>query len=158
MFPIKYIFALVTLSVVGAIAETHSVVFVNKCGRGTPMLIQGSQMLSTGAEFTSNGPLTNAIAYLQGGNCGFAGEGCTVVQTTLKNPTSPGDGSLTAISLILPNSFSVATGFGYFNGCDGAGADCTNAECRLPFLNPNITTLQVPCQSNNVNLAITFCD
>lgn len=34
--------------------------------------------------------------------CGANGEGCTMVETTLVNPTSPGSGSSTDITLISP--------------------------------------------------------
>ncbi|KAI5116219.1 hypothetical protein M0805_006770 [Coniferiporia weirii] len=148
----------VLLAVIGAQAETHEVTFTNKCKSGTPMLIQGPNVLSTGGTFVSNGPLISAIAYLQTGSCGFNGEGCTLIETTLRNPTSPGSGSSTDISLIPPHAFSVTSGFGYFGGCDGAGADCTNPNCPTAFFNPSQTDRQVPCQVDNVNLAITFCD
>ncbi|KAI5115141.1 hypothetical protein M0805_008175 [Coniferiporia weirii] len=148
----------VLLAVIGARAESHEVVFTNKCGYGTPMLIQGPNVLSTGQSVTINGPLISAIAYLQTGSCGFNGEGCTLIETTLQNPTSPGSGSSTDISLIPPHAFSVASGFGYFSGCDGAGADCTYAGCPTAFYEPDDTTVQVACQVDNVNLAISFCD
>ncbi|EJC99078.1 glycopeptide [Fomitiporia mediterranea MF3/22] len=147
----------VLLAVVGARAESHTVHFTNNCGFGTPTLIQGPNVLSTGGDFTINGPLIGAIAYLQTGACGFNGENCVIVETTLKNPTTPGSGSSTDISLIPPHTFSVTTGFGYFNGCDGAGTDCTNENC-FAFHQPSDTFTQIPCQENNVNLAITFCD
>ncbi|KAF8823312.1 hypothetical protein HHX47_DHR10000060 [Lentinula edodes] len=137
--------------------ETHTVVFTNLCGTGVPTLKVNGATLSTGGSFTSNGPLISAIAYLDVG-CGADGEGCTMVETTLVNPTSPGSGSSTDITLIPPHSFSVTTGFGYFNGCDGAGADCTDANCPTAFHVSTDTGVQVACQVNNVNLAITFCD
>ena len=91
-----------------------------------------------------------------------------IVETTLQNPTSPGSGSSTDISLIAPHSFSVATGkltslvggltltrlitgFGYYNGCDGAGADCTDANCPTAFHVPTDTQVQVACQVDNVS-------
>ncbi|KAH9485788.1 hypothetical protein JR316_0002703 [Psilocybe cubensis] len=157
MFSFKAVPVLLAMLVAGAHAESHTVHFTNRCGHGTPTLIQGGRVLSTGGDFTSNGPLVAAIAYLQTGNCGFNGEGCTLVETTLINPTSPGSGSSTDISLIPPHSFSVTSGFGYFNGCDGAGANCASANCNTAFHNPNDNQVQVACQSNNVNLAITFC-
>ncbi|KAF9047790.1 glycopeptide [Panaeolus papilionaceus] len=157
MFSFKAISAALVLAVIGAHAETHTVHFDNRCGRGTPTLIQGGRVLSTGGDFTINGPLTAAIAYLQTGNCGFNGDGCTLLETTLINPTSPGSGSSTDISLISPHTFSVPTGFGYYNGCNGAGADCTSANCPTAFHKPDDTHVQVACQANNVNLAITFC-
>ena len=46
------------------------------------------------------------------GSCGDNGEGCTLIETTLVNPTSPGSGSSTDISLIPPLAFSVTSGFG----------------------------------------------
>ncbi|TDL18830.1 glycopeptide [Rickenella mellea] len=141
-------------TVVAVIAETHTVHFQNKCGFGTPTLVFGGQIVSTGADFTANGPITG-IAYLQTGSCGFNGENCTTVEITLKNSNSPGDASSTDINKVPPHAFSVTTGFGYFNGCDGAGADCTSAFC-LPPLTPGGPT-NVECQTNNVNLAVVFC-
>ncbi|KAJ7605191.1 glycopeptide [Roridomyces roridus] len=137
--------------------ESHTVTFVNKCGKGMPRLIQGSSTLSTGAAHTVNGPLIGAIAYLQTGSCGFNGESCTMVETTLKNPTTPGSGSSTDITLIAPHKFSVTTGFKYTNGCS-TGADCTSASCKTAFHVSTDTQVQVACQANNVNLEITFCD
>ncbi|GJE97620.1 glycopeptide [Phanerochaete sordida] len=141
----------------GAYAETHLVTFVNQCGHGTPLLKANGKTLSTGQTVTFNGPLISAIAFLQTGSCGDNGEGCTLIETTLRNPTSPGSGSSTDISLIPPHSFSVTSGFGYFNGCDGAGADCTSGSCTTAFHKSTDTGVQVACQTNNVNLAITFC-
>ncbi|KAF8883279.1 hypothetical protein BD779DRAFT_1540448 [Infundibulicybe gibba] len=149
--------AVIVIGGLGAQAETHTVRFDNRCGRGTPQLIQGPNVLSTGADFTSNGPLISAIAYLQTGSCLFNGEGCTTVETTLKNPTSPGGGSSTDITLIPTHAFSVTTGFGYFNGCDGQGANCDNPQCPTAFFKPDDTHVQVACQTDNVNLVITFC-
>ncbi|KAJ3936672.1 MAG: glycopeptide [Lentinula lateritia] len=143
--------------VAGAQAETHTVSFTNLCGRGVPTLKANGVTLSTGGAYTSNGPLEAAIAYLDVG-CGANGEGCTMVETTLVNPTSPGSGSSTDITLISPHTFSVTTGFGYYNGCDGAGADCTSASCPTAFHVSTDTGVQVACQSDNVDLAITFCD
>ncbi|KAJ3831460.1 glycopeptide [Lentinula raphanica] len=133
-------FAALIVFVVGVQAETHTVVFVNRCGRGTPRLKRNGVTLSTGGPYTSNG-------------CGADGEGCTMVETTLVNPTTPGSGSSTDITLIPPHEFSVTTGFGYYNGCDG-----TNPSCPLAFRKPSDTFAQVACQADNVNLAITFCD
>jgi hypothetical protein len=76
-------------------------------------------VLSTGGPFTATRPLRGAIAYLQTGkrlrrslfyldhnlstgSCGFNGEGCTLVETTLLNATTDGSGSSTDISLIPP--------------------------------------------------------
>ncbi|KAJ3494252.1 hypothetical protein NLJ89_g10849 [Agrocybe chaxingu] len=157
----SFTIALVTVlaSSMGVQAERHTVHFDNRCGRGTPRLIQGSNVLSTGGDYTINGPLRGAIAYLQTGSCGFNGEGCTLIETTLINPTPgrPGSGSSTDISLIPPLRFSVTSGFGYYNGCDGAGANCNNANCPTAFKVPSDTHVQVACQQNDVNLAITFC-
>ncbi|KAK7687770.1 hypothetical protein QCA50_008989 [Cerrena zonata] len=142
-----------TLSLLAAVhvyAETHTIVFENHRGFGTPILkLPNGPTLSTGAAFTINGPLIGAIAFLQTGSCGTNGEGCTVIEITLKNPSSPGTGSTVVID---PTQFSVTTGFGYFNGCDGIGQDCTNPNCPSP-LPPNGL-----CPTNDVNLAIVFCD
>ncbi|THH09790.1 hypothetical protein EW145_g1752 [Phellinidium pouzarii] len=155
----------VLLAVIGAHAETHETIVHTAVG--SPMLIQGQNVLSTGGTYVSNGPLISAIAYLQTGGCGFNGEGCTLIETTLVNPTTPGSGSSTDISLIPPltqhfmvysHSFSVTSGFGYFPECAPAGADCTNADCTTAFHQPGDTGVQVACQADNVNLAITFCD
>ncbi|KAF9523719.1 Glp-like protein [Crepidotus variabilis] len=140
-------------------AERHVVHFDNRCGFGIPTLIQGGNVLSTGGDYVSNGPLRSAIAYLQTGSCGFNGDGCTLVETTLVNPTCAGCGSSTDVSLIPPHKFSVTSGFGYYNGCDGVGADCTSASCppTSAFHKTDDYGAQRACQTNDVNLAITFC-
>ncbi|TDL18836.1 Glp-like protein [Rickenella mellea] len=147
-------------TVVAVKAETHTIHFVNRCGFGTPTLIVGGRVASTGDDFTcSTGGILGGIAYLQTGACGFNGEGCTMVETTLINPVNgPGSGSSTDITLIPPHSFSVTTGFGYYNGCNGAGADCTNANCGTAKHKSSDSFVQVACQDNNVNLVVTFCD
>lgn len=144
-----------SLAMVRVNAESHTVTFDNKCGTGTPYLrAQNGDVLSTGAAYTIDGPLIGAIAYLQTGNCGNNGEGCTLVETTLEN-----DQSSTDISLIPPHAFSVTTGFGYYNGCDVSGCDCTSADCtECAFFNPDDTYVQVPCTVANCDLVITFCD
>jgi len=141
-----------TLGVSIAVAETHTVNLVNNCGHGTPTLIQGGRVLSTGQTVTINGPLLGAIAYLQTGSCGFNGEGCTLIETSLN-----GGYSSTDISLIAPHSFSVTSGFGYWGGCDNTGADCSSPGCNTAFHVPSDTYVQVGCSAANVNLAITFC-
>ncbi|KAF9473063.1 glycopeptide [Pholiota conissans] len=156
MFSLKTIAFTLMAVVIGAHAESHTVTFDNRCGRGTPMLIQGPNVLSTGQPFTSNGPLISAIAYLQTGPCLFNGEGCTLVETTLVNPTSPGSGSSSDISLIPPHAFNVAAGFTYNNGCSGH-TDCTDANCPTAFHKPDDTQVQVACQANNAGLTIIFC-
>ena len=78
----------------GVYAETHTITFDNRCGKGTvrltcchlfpyiltqspqPMLKQNFQTLSTGGAYTHSGPFTAAIAYLDTGNCGASGENC----------------------------------------------------------------------------------
>lgn len=138
-------------------AETHIVRFDNRCGRGSPRLIQTGNVLSSGEDFISAGPLSSAIAYLQTGDCNLNGEGCTLVETTLNNPTCPGCGSSTDISLIPPHAYSVPVTFSYFGGCDGQGATCSSATCNTAFFVPDDNQVQVACQENNVNLLITFC-
>ncbi|CAE6358572.1 unnamed protein product [Rhizoctonia solani] len=140
-------------------AERHVVHFDNRCGRGTPTLIQGGRVLSTGGDYVSNGPLVAAIAYLQTGQCGFNGENCSMLETTLKNPTCAGCGSSTDVSLIPPHKFHVTTGFGYYGGCDGVGNNCKSASCcpSGAFCKTDDYQSQRQCQANDVNLAITFC-
>jgi len=140
-------------------AESHTIHFTNNCGFGTPTLVQNGVILSTGGDFVSNGPFSSADAYLQTGSCGLNGEGCTLIETTLINPTSPGTGSLSDISLIPPHTFSVASGFEYFGAplCNGVGADCTNVNCDTAFRFP-VEDRAIACQADNVNLNITFCD
>ncbi|KAK7687741.1 hypothetical protein QCA50_008959 [Cerrena zonata] len=147
-----------SLAVAQITSETHTIVFDNRCGFGTPILkAQNGATLSTGGQFTVLGPLIGITAFLQTGSCGGNGEGCTMVATTLQNPPSPSLVSTTSIWLIQPHAFSVTSGFGYFNGCDGLGADCTNANCPTAFHSPGDTQVEVNCAANNVNLAITFC-
>ncbi|EIM83159.1 uncharacterized protein STEHIDRAFT_141346 [Stereum hirsutum FP-91666 SS1] len=141
---------------VGVRAETHTINFVNNCGFGTPTLVsQSGQILSTGGTYTAGGAIVGAIAYLQTGGCGLNGDYCTTVETTLKNGVGA---SSTDITLIPDHAFSVTTGFGYYNGCDGAGADCTYSGCPTAFHVSTDTFVQVGCSTDNVDLAITFCD
>ncbi|KAI0630211.1 hypothetical protein C8Q77DRAFT_1075570 [Trametes polyzona] len=138
-------------------AEQHTIRFENKCGKGTPQLIQGGKVLSTGKDYTHSGPFVAGIAYLQTGECGFNGEKCSLLEMTLVNPTAPGAGSSTDISLIEPHAFNVETSFSYFGGCDGQGATCSSGKCKTAFFQPNDNQVQVQCENNNVNLLITFC-
>ncbi|KAI0745713.1 hypothetical protein C8Q76DRAFT_639600 [Earliella scabrosa] len=138
-------------------AEKHIIRFENKCGKGTPQLIQGGKVLSTGEDYVSNGPFSAGIAYLQTGECLFNGEHCSLLEMTLVNPTQPGAGSSTDISLITPHAFNVPTSFSYFGGCDGLGTTCDHATCNTAFFVPDDNQVQVQCQDNNVNLLITFC-
>ncbi|KAI0675142.1 hypothetical protein C8Q78DRAFT_1066981 [Trametes maxima] len=138
-------------------AEQHTIRFENKCGKGTPQLIQGGKVLSTGQDYTSNGPFSAGIAYLQTGGCGFNGENCSLLEMTLVNPTAPGAGSSTDISLINPHAFNVVTSFSYFGGCDGQGATCADNNCKTAFFVPDDNQVQVQCETENVNLLITFC-
>ncbi|KAF8157334.1 hypothetical protein K438DRAFT_1910077 [Mycena galopus ATCC 62051] len=141
-----------------ALAESHTVTFANNCGYGTPTLIgEGGVVLSTGGAYTIDAPLYGAIAYLQTGACGFNGENCLMVETTLVNPTTEGSGSSTDLTLIPPHAFSVTTGFGYVGACSPAGADCTNADCDTAFHVSTDTGVQVACQQDNADLVITFC-
>ncbi|VDC03308.1 unnamed protein product [Peniophora sp. CBMAI 1063] len=149
--------ALAASAVSSVYAETHVVTFDNRCGQGTPMLKANGQTLSTGGAYSSNGPLTAAIAYLQTGVCGDNGENCLTIETTLVNPTTPGSGSSTDLTLIPPHAFQITSGFAYYGGCDGAGADCTSGSCSTAFFQPDDTQVQVACQADNVNLVITFC-
>lgn len=114
-------------------------------------------MISTGQPYTSNGPFSAGIAYLQTGSCLFNGEGCSLLEMTLGNPTCAGCGSSSDISLIPPHAFNVPVAFSYSNGCDGQGAACNTPGCSTAFYVPDDTTVQVACQTDNVNLVITFC-
>ncbi|KAF7351754.1 Glycopeptide [Mycena sanguinolenta] len=157
--------AMIVVAAGKALAESHTVTFENNCGFGTPTLIrqgsvivgQGDVILSTGDPYTSDGPLTGAIAYLQTGSCGLNGENCTTVETTLVNPTSPGTGSISDITLVPPHAFSVPTGFGYLGACSGAGADCTSANCDTAFRFPTDHSEAVACEADDADLVILFC-
>jgi len=150
--------AVSTAYIATAYAESHTVTLTNKCDQGTPLLkaLAGGQTLSTGESYETNGPLMAAIAYLDTGSCGPNGENCTLVELTLVNPISPGTGSTADISLIPPHTFSVASGFEFFGGCDGVGVDCPEPGCPGAFRSPTDGIVTV-CQADNVNLAVTFC-
>ena len=75
-------------------------------------LLISSQLPADGLVITAIGVRYHTDASPQSGSCGLNGEGCTLIETTLKNPTSPGAGSSTDISLIPPHTFSVTSGFG----------------------------------------------
>ncbi|KAF9024804.1 hypothetical protein BDZ89DRAFT_1017249 [Hymenopellis radicata] len=138
-------------------SETHTISFDNQCGYGTPKLIKGNDVLSS-TSYTTNGSLASAIAYLDTGSCLFNGEGCTVVEVTLTNPTTAGSGSSVDISLIPPLAFSVNTSFQYTTGvCSGQGASCATPDCSTAFFHPDDTWVQVACQEYDADLRISFC-
>jgi len=138
-------------------AESHTVAFDNQCGKGTPTLILNGQTVSTGQPYTQDSAISGGIAYLQTGECGFNGENCTLMEMTLGNPTCAGCGSSTDISLIPPHAFNVQTSFSYYNGCNGQGTACSSGSCSQAFHVFNDNQVQVQCESNDVNLVITFC-
>ncbi|KIY66149.1 glycopeptide [Cylindrobasidium torrendii FP15055 ss-10] len=152
-------FSFTTLAATAAIfaasvaAESHNIQFVNNCGRGTPVLSQNFQTINNGNSYTSNGPLSATIAYLDTG-CGFQGVGCAIVEMTLIN----GGISSTDISLIPDHAFNVPTAFHYTNGCS-AGASCTNANCPVSeaFHKTDDYAAQRQCTANDNGLVITFC-
>ncbi|KAJ3991426.1 glycopeptide, partial [Lentinula boryana] len=137
-------------------SETHTINMVNNCGSGTPTLVQNGNVLSTGSSYTASGEIT-AIAYLnRNGECLLNGENCTTLELTLTNPTVPGAGSSTDVTLISPHAFNVGVGFSYFNGCDGQGQTCATADCTDAFRTPTDYFAQTQCETNNVGLTITF--
>ncbi|KAI6028957.1 hypothetical protein EDC04DRAFT_2898909 [Pisolithus marmoratus] len=152
-FAISFFFA------VGASAESHTVKFVNQCGFGTPALMYNGNNVLSGDQYTSNGPFSG-IAYLQTGEgyCNTNGENCTLMEMTLINPTCAGCGSSADISLISPHAYSVETSFAYYNGCDGVGQTCASPDCtQSAFFVPTDTFVQKECQTNDVDLLISFC-
>ncbi|KAJ8090878.1 hypothetical protein PM082_024800 [Marasmius tenuissimus] len=175
----------ITFIVLGAatpavMGESPSVTFTNNCGSGTPQLVQGGTVLSSGGTFTIGGPLISAIAYLQRGNCGLNGElydrrgpfylnkmyGSQLrsqpflPQMTLKNPdpNQPGSGSSVDLSFIPPHGFDVRINFHYTGGCSD-GATCSSADCPSTeaFHDSDDFEAQRACQANDAGLQITFC-
>jgi len=149
-------FSAIALYAVQGLAETHTVSFTNNCGRGTPTLVQNGNILSTGGAYTANGEFNSFIAYLQTGSCGLNGEGCTLVEGTLQNTGF----SSADVSLVPPHTFSVTSGFGYYGGdgsCNTVGLDCTGPNCPCAFTDATNGCV-IQCASDNINLAITFCD
>lgn len=148
-------------------AESHTVMFNNACGYGTPQLLVGGKIVSSGAPYTSNGPITSAIAYLSnltgpGQPCGYNGENCILMELNMNNPACPGCGSSADISLIPDHAFSPpgGAGFEYYGGdgsCDGLGAFCDSPTCDTAFFQPDQTAVQRACQADNANILITFC-
>ncbi|KAF8829583.1 glycopeptide [Lentinula edodes] len=138
-------------------SETHTINMVNNCGTGTPTLVQNGAVLNSGNSYTATGPFSAGIAYLQTGECGLNGDECTTVEMTLVNPTAPGAGSSTDITLIAPHAFNKGVGFRYFNGCDGQGQTCATADCTDAFRTPTDYFAQTQCEENNVGLTITYC-
>ncbi|OSX66378.1 hypothetical protein POSPLADRAFT_1133378 [Postia placenta MAD-698-R-SB12] len=137
----------------GVNAEQHIIRFSNQCGYGTPQLIQGGNVLSTGEDYVSNGPFESAISYLQTGPCLFNGEECLLVEMTIGNPTVPGGGPSVDLSLIPPHAYNVETSFAFWGGtggCNNTGADCADPTCADAFFTPDETQVQVSCQGDNV--------
>ncbi|KAI0961134.1 hypothetical protein AcV7_000317 [Taiwanofungus camphoratus] len=91
--------------------------------------------------------------FLQTGSCGDVGENCTVVEATLRNGNS-----VAYITLSPPYAFSTRTGFGWYNGCEGSGADCTSEDRPEVYRGSSNTGSQVECSADNMDLAVVFCD
>ncbi|KAF9050147.1 hypothetical protein BJ165DRAFT_1342356 [Panaeolus papilionaceus] len=135
----------------GVNAETHTIRFDNQCGFGSPRLLQKGTVLSTGDPYTHTGPFWAGIAYLQTGNCWLNGEGCTLVEMSLANPTCPGCGSSADISLIPPFTVPFNHYISYSGGCNGQGATCSTKDCKTAFFVPDDNHVQVQCQTNDVS-------
>jgi len=149
------IIAAITLFAMGAAAETHTITFNNKCGSGTPTLVQNGKILSTGNPYTANGQFNSFIAYLQTGSCGLNGEQCTLVEGSLQNTGF----SSADISLVPPHKFSKTSGFVYTGGdgsCNGKGEDCKSGGCPGAFTNATNGAI-IQCSADNIGLEITFC-
>ncbi|KAG1814241.1 uncharacterized protein BJ212DRAFT_1362300 [Suillus subaureus] len=156
-FSLFFSFFLGIFSAIGiGASETHTIKFINQCGHGTPCLVVNGQNVSTGQDYVVNG-IFSGIAYLQTGQCNTNGEDCTLVEMNLVNPACAGCGSSVDISLIDPHIFNVEASFAYYNGCDGLGADCNNADCAVAFYAPEDWYAQRQCEVNNVDLLIAFC-
>jgi len=78
--------------------------------------------------------------FLQTGDCGNNGEGCTLIDINLEN------GNSTA-SISGPPYLDI--GISFYNGCDTVTAQCTTSQCPEEVIS---------CAAPNVDLAITFCD
>ncbi|VDB95947.1 unnamed protein product [Peniophora sp. CBMAI 1063] len=137
-------------------AESHTISFTNNCGKGTPQLIIDGQVVSNGTAYTNDGVI-NGIAYLQTGPCLLNGENCALMEFNMANPVVAGGGSSVDISLISPHALNVPIGFNYYNGCDGTGSSCLTDTCHTAFFEPDDNQVQVACQTDNVDLMITFC-
>ncbi|KAI0321575.1 hypothetical protein OF83DRAFT_1168318 [Amylostereum chailletii] len=149
------VFSVLALGLAGANAETHTISFENSCGEGTPQLIiNGANVLANGElSFTSDGPISGAVVFLQTGSCGVNGEGCLDVETALQTGQSTTD-----LSLIPPFAFSVATRFMYTNGCDGFGSLCAAADCVGAVHNETDQAQKLSCFADDVNLRVAFCE
>ena len=92
------------------------------------LALRASKCLILGSNYADGLPVTyrlvnllDSVAPLWGintgripaGECLFNGEHCSLLEMTLVNPTQPGAGSSTDISLITPHAFNVPTSFRY---------------------------------------------
>ncbi|QRV78079.1 hypothetical protein RhiJN_06094 [Ceratobasidium sp. AG-Ba] len=155
----KSFIAAVVAAVVGAVgvaAESHTITFINKCGSGTPTIVnQTGKVVSTGNSYTINGSFVGGRAFLVNGACKLYGVGCTVVEMTLdESHVSAAD-----ISLISPFAFSTPAAFAFKGGCDGASNSCTSAKCcpTGAYCTPADDQATRACTAKNVGLEITFC-
>ncbi|KAJ3012317.1 hypothetical protein HKX48_006344 [Thoreauomyces humboldtii] len=161
MFAFKTVVLAVAAMAATASAEQHRITFTNRCGSGTPTIVQGNNVWT--GDQTFDGPFSSWIAYLQTWDhrCGYNGENCVVVEGTLQDPNNgPGSGSSVDVSLIAPHAFTNNIGFGFYGGdntCNGLGNDCPDANCgpQHAFYKPDDYACQVGCQARDVNLAIT---
>jgi len=154
MLSIVALLAGLSLSTRVAQADTHTITFTNNCGKGTPRLIQGGNILSNGTAYTSNGPFMSGIAYLDTG-CGFNGDNCSLIEMTLG--TGDNGGTSADISLIDPHKFNVPSGWWYTGSCNGQGAFCQEEGCQTAFYKSDDNWVQVQCSEDNAGMNIIFC-
>ncbi|KAA1475163.1 glycopeptide, partial [Dentipellis sp. KUC8613] len=162
VFQILSAFVLAAAAVASVKAESHTIKFDNRYIYTSPTLIvNGANQTLANNQWTVTGSSASGIAYLQTGECLYNGEHCTLLETTLGNSHCEGCGSSTDISLIPPYVLTCASSCvflrSYYNGCDGEGATCDTPDCSTAFFKSDDNQVQVACQSDDVNLLITFC-
>ncbi|KAI0266973.1 hypothetical protein BC834DRAFT_822858 [Gloeopeniophorella convolvens] len=156
--------ALAALTAAAAVrAESHTISFDNQCGKGTPQIVIGGQIVSNGEPWTTGsqaGIACLTVAWRRAGNCGLNGENCSLLEFNLNNPAPgcEGCGSSTDISLIDPHALNVPVAFEYVDGCNGQGNSCSTPDCAGAFHNPDDWQTQVACQTDNVRSRRTLPD
>ncbi|KAG9092706.1 hypothetical protein FRC06_011830, partial [Ceratobasidium sp. 370] len=111
--------------------ETHTVEFVNNCGKGTPQLQRNGKILSNGEPYTQHGGRLVATAWLQTDECDPENGGnCTLVLLDLENGSKSNNAnSSTEIYTVAPQyKFSDPVKFEYFGPCNG-GNECLSSSC-----------------------------
>ncbi|KAK7018079.1 hypothetical protein VNI00_018398 [Paramarasmius palmivorus] len=161
-----------TLAFAGtALAESHNVKLVNKCGSGKPVFLYQGHSNPRGSG-TIDGRVLGGVAWVDGfagADCKSSGVNCGIVEFTLTNPGNSDGNTQNAAdySLLTGNGlgnhkYTYKMDFEFTGSCTKkAPGPCTGnsaEKCPGAYLGSQTEGGKpVQCTSNDTGITITFC-